>query len=547
MPAGVKDKTRSMMGISTGEGTWAEVKVVPNEDGSGGLETEGKSHPGPRGWFASCVLGKDFDGSGVVLWGGINAKGETEGEGWMAISSPTQYSAPRKRHLNASMANLTSLVYHRLKDFQFRSQAPASAMPTKTTLPTTSRSGHPIYTLRDPKNQPPKQPINTQPTNSYPDFEISLNGTWKSRKHNLAIPLIDCIDLTGRFAYNATQGPTAAKMRPKNALRKGLRPTKSFELPRTLESEDGIAATRNIYRRGSPSTDGDDDLARSEPSPCESKTMLSKLPVDIQGKSSTTMPQSTGANVVALGQKRRVEVLPDEDDDDDQTLYEATPSPSKRPRLTSASDVAEGVAGNEEGGISSSRTVLPDQVSEPNPPSLDPPVNPAALPLTQNTANDRDHQTHNPSPSLFPTASITLPSAASSTILRIYLPLSSSPPSNPGPRTYIPLRLLSCPTIETLFQHVSAICDIPVPSLSVLRMHFDSESTDSMNEKEGKDEANEKGGKEAKGVMGIKRVVEESYICFVQTVERLSAAKIGKEGEKGDVGVEVEVVVNPSV
>ncbi|KAL8721128.1 MAG: hypothetical protein Q9181_007774 [Wetmoreana brouardii] len=83
MPAGIKDKTRSLMGISTGEGTWSEVKVVPNEEGSGGLETEGKSHPGPRGWFASCALGKDFDGGGVVLWGGINAKGETEGEGWI--------------------------------------------------------------------------------------------------------------------------------------------------------------------------------------------------------------------------------------------------------------------------------------------------------------------------------------------------------------------------------------------------------------------------------------------------------------------------------
>ncbi|KAL8644629.1 MAG: hypothetical protein Q9226_007671 [Calogaya cf. arnoldii] len=83
MPAGIKDRTRSMMGISTGEGTWAEVKVVPNEEGPGGLETEGKSHPGPRGWFASCVLGKDFDGGGVVIWGGINAKGETEGEGWI--------------------------------------------------------------------------------------------------------------------------------------------------------------------------------------------------------------------------------------------------------------------------------------------------------------------------------------------------------------------------------------------------------------------------------------------------------------------------------
>ena len=82
-PAGIKDKTRSLMGISTGEGTWSEVKVIPNEEGSGGLETEGKSHPGPRGWFASCALGTDFDGGGVVLWGGINAKGETEGEGWI--------------------------------------------------------------------------------------------------------------------------------------------------------------------------------------------------------------------------------------------------------------------------------------------------------------------------------------------------------------------------------------------------------------------------------------------------------------------------------
>ncbi|KAL8825393.1 MAG: hypothetical protein Q9170_007807 [Blastenia crenularia] len=82
-PAGIKDKTRSLMGISTGEGTWAEVKVVPNEEGSGGLEREGKSHPGPRGWFGSCALGKDFDGGGIVLWGGINAKGETEGEGWL--------------------------------------------------------------------------------------------------------------------------------------------------------------------------------------------------------------------------------------------------------------------------------------------------------------------------------------------------------------------------------------------------------------------------------------------------------------------------------
>ncbi|KAI4273642.1 MAG: hypothetical protein LQ337_004480 [Flavoplaca oasis] len=458
------------------------------------------------------------------------------------------------------MANLTSLVYHRLKDFQFRSQAPASAMPTKTTLPTTSRSGHPVYTLSDAQNQPPKQPINSQSTNSqstnsqptnsqttnsHPDFEISPNGTWKSRKHNLAIPLIECIDLTGRFAYNATKGPKAAKTRPKNALKKGLRPTKSFELPRTLGSEDGMAATRDIYRRSSPSTDGDDELAQSEPSPCESKTLVSKPSVDIQGKARTTMLQSTGANVVALGQKRRVEVLSDEDDDDDQTLYEATPSPSKRPRLTSTSDVVDRLRDNDEGARTpSTSTISPIQASKPNPPSLDPSVDPAALPVTRDTVNYQDRHTHDPPPTIPPTAFNTLPSAASSTIIRIYLPLSSPPPSNPGPRTYIPLRLLSCPTIDTLFQQVSAICDVPAQSLSVLRMHFDSESTDSVNEKEGKHEANEKGRKEAKGVMGVKRGVEESYVCFIQAVERLVSEKICKEGEEGKIGVEVEVVID---
>ena len=77
--SGIKDKTRSLMGIATGEGTWAEVKVIANEEGSGGLETEGKSHPGPRGWFASSA----FNGGEVLIWGGINAKGETEGEGWI--------------------------------------------------------------------------------------------------------------------------------------------------------------------------------------------------------------------------------------------------------------------------------------------------------------------------------------------------------------------------------------------------------------------------------------------------------------------------------
>ena len=78
--ASIKDATRQAMGIDTGEDVWCEVKVEASVEES---EIEGKAHPGPRGWFASSALGKDVDGGGVILWGGINGKGEIEGDGWI--------------------------------------------------------------------------------------------------------------------------------------------------------------------------------------------------------------------------------------------------------------------------------------------------------------------------------------------------------------------------------------------------------------------------------------------------------------------------------
>ena len=82
--AGIKDATRSAMGIDTGEGSWAEVKIVTVVEG----ETEGKSHPGPRGWFASSPVGREIDGGGVVFWGGIDGKREVEGDGWIVNVTP---------------------------------------------------------------------------------------------------------------------------------------------------------------------------------------------------------------------------------------------------------------------------------------------------------------------------------------------------------------------------------------------------------------------------------------------------------------------------
>ncbi|KAK7991580.1 galactose oxidase [Apiospora saccharicola] len=75
-PAKIKDAIRAAFGAS-GKHTWAEVMLTPPGDVSG---HSGKLHPGPRGFFGYDVMEKS---SSVVIWGGVDAKGETEGDGWI--------------------------------------------------------------------------------------------------------------------------------------------------------------------------------------------------------------------------------------------------------------------------------------------------------------------------------------------------------------------------------------------------------------------------------------------------------------------------------
>lgn len=75
-PAKIKDAIRSAFGAETGKHSWAEVELkLPDPQIS-----EGKLHPGPRGFFGCDVMG---DGRTAVLWGGRNAKGELVGDGWI--------------------------------------------------------------------------------------------------------------------------------------------------------------------------------------------------------------------------------------------------------------------------------------------------------------------------------------------------------------------------------------------------------------------------------------------------------------------------------
>ncbi|KAM0713866.1 hypothetical protein Q7P37_010828 [Cladosporium fusiforme] len=79
-PAALKDSIRSAFKANPGTNAWAEVDVQPPALEKLGDGQAGKVHPGPRAWFGSDVL---KDGKTVMIWGGVNAKGEREGDGWL--------------------------------------------------------------------------------------------------------------------------------------------------------------------------------------------------------------------------------------------------------------------------------------------------------------------------------------------------------------------------------------------------------------------------------------------------------------------------------
>lgn len=76
-PAKLKDQIRTKLGADTGNASWAEAEVQPPGDIQ---KHEGKLHPGPRSHFGYC---QTVDGRSVVIWGGLDAKGQQQGDGWI--------------------------------------------------------------------------------------------------------------------------------------------------------------------------------------------------------------------------------------------------------------------------------------------------------------------------------------------------------------------------------------------------------------------------------------------------------------------------------
>lgn len=78
--ASVKDATWQALGKETGEGVWSQV-FVSDAEGEEGEDVKNLT-PTPRGWFSSSVL-TDMGTTGLLLWGGLNAKNDRLGDGWI--------------------------------------------------------------------------------------------------------------------------------------------------------------------------------------------------------------------------------------------------------------------------------------------------------------------------------------------------------------------------------------------------------------------------------------------------------------------------------
>lgn len=81
--AKLKDDTRQSVGVTSHTAEWSEVQIQAVEEKHA---TSGKVHPGPRGYFGCDVRG----GRQAVIWGGLDAAGAVEGDGWLVdIQGPS--------------------------------------------------------------------------------------------------------------------------------------------------------------------------------------------------------------------------------------------------------------------------------------------------------------------------------------------------------------------------------------------------------------------------------------------------------------------------
>ncbi|KAI4111185.1 MAG: hypothetical protein LQ345_006845 [Seirophora villosa] len=375
-------------------------------------------------------------------------------------------------------------------------------------LATSAKSGHPIFPVgRRPRSnyQPPS--CDTDDESPF-GVEISPQGTWKPVKHGHPTANIEVLDLSDRYGYKALK---ETKMKPRNAIKKGLKPTKTSELP----------PKRTIYQISSDDNSDDsinDDRIVSDPSPLRAKrprmtaasnppqsrfSALDELRAAAGRQTSPVLtnnlpmkPHSYTKGLSAQGVFTRQPTY------DQQPPANSSDSPTTVLGTHEEEQLAAVASRQNQGTAASTSNPAPPDVGSNSPFITNPGINGFHQshtmknpPLTTNyppatsTLPTRTHPLPNPFTATTPSTNVLntnqLPSTAftntnsnpppsttpipATATLRIYLPPSSSS-SSTTTRIYVPLKLTATPTLASLFAAVEAIVGKEV---KMLVMRFD--------------------------------------------------------------------------
>ncbi|KAL8753469.1 MAG: hypothetical protein Q9184_005413 [Pyrenodesmia sp. 2 TL-2023] len=398
---------------------------------------------------------------------------------------------------------------------------PRMAAPRSFNLPTSTRSGHPIFPTgnRASSNyQPP-----TYDTESSSPFGINISplGTWKPAKDGHPTANIEILDLTKRFGYDPDD-----KMRPKrqakNALRRGFKPTMPSELPPQKRTIHEISSGEE--------EEEEEEVTVSDASPLRAKRRR------MRSATNAVKPHLSALDELraAAAAKSASPVM----SHTQLTLPEASRAQAANHPDTNPSDSS-----------SSSHTVI--GTHETDQPMICDPHSPFRPPLRSRHVNQASSTTNTAAPTTHEAITITAtqapvapyttnhatisisdhlpasthtlltPALTSSTItLRIYLPSAT--------RVYVPLKLHSTPTLPALFLAVEKIIDHPA---SLLTMHFYPNHFP-LDGPSAARTGVERAGTDV-DIMAVKKGVDGSWECFLE--------EVGKRG-RGDVWVGVEVV-----
>ncbi|KAL8990580.1 MAG: hypothetical protein Q9177_000794 [Variospora cf. flavescens] len=456
-------------------------------------------------------------------------------------------------------------------------------------LPTPTKSGHPIFPVRHRMASKYQPPSCESDDGSSLGVKISPQGTWKPVKDGHPTANIEVLDMSDRYGYKAP------KAKPKNALNKGLKPTKNSELP----------PKRTIHEISSDNGDDttDDDQTVSDPSPLRTKrpritaasnpsqsrlsaidelrAAAGKQTFSVLTDDAPTKPKTDKRGLFASQkqiheqQQQQQQQPPPADSSDSSTTVLGTYEEDQPATTISRGHDLRNTTGTHASTINQATTGIRPSSSYARPeiiPGANPPPGMRNPPSTSNLP----HQpfatstlptcTH-PSPFSFTNASSALttnqppPSTTrrfTTTILRIYVPSTTS-------RIYVPLKLTSTPTLTSLFDAVETIIE---RETKILVMRFDAIASIPGGRDVARAAAatgcaagggkypqsrfgtaraapragsggnnNDEDGDDRKGMLAVKKGVGSSWDCFLDEVLMRSGEGDGGRG----VGVSVEV------